>query len=57
MANKTKNPVTGIVDLSKTKSGNFTLPELYANEKIEVKSGKFKITVPPRTIRITEWKQ
>ncbi len=56
MANKTKEPVTGIVDLSKSKSGNFTLPELYVNEKIEVKSGKFKITIPPRTIRITEWK-
>jgi len=57
MANKTKNPVSGIVDLSKIKSGNFILAELYANEEIEVKSGKFKITVPPRTIRITDWKQ
>lgn len=57
MANKTGNPVTGIAELSKIKSGDFTLPELYANEKIEVESGKFRITIPPRTIRITEWKQ
>ena len=57
MANKTGNPVTGIAELSKIKSGDFTLPELYANEKIEVESGKFRITIPSRTIRITEWKQ
>ena len=52
VTNKDIAPKKTIIDLSRLKAGDYTVCEEYKGTDIQVKGGKFEITVPPRSFRL-----
>ena len=52
LTNKDIRPKKTVIDLSKLKAGDYTVREEYKGSDIQVKDGKFEITVPSRSFRL-----
>lgn len=52
LTNKDLSPKETIIDLSGLKAGDYTVREEYKGTDIQVKDGKFAITVPSRSFRL-----
>ena len=52
VTNKDIAPKKTIIDLSRLKAGDYTVCEEYKGTDIQVKGGKFEITIPPRSFRL-----